>query len=264
MTPEINILLAAAASTDAAPTLLGPNYDMSFVALLFTAGAVGFVHTLMGPDHYVPFIVMSWARRWSTVKTAVITLICALGHIASSVLLGLVGASLGWAVESVMGVDSVRGRIAAWLLIVFGLVYLIWGLRRVHRSHLHEHAHAHVTGPEHDHVHPHTHFGEHTHVHDLQAVKSLTPWILFTIFVFGPCEPLIPLVMYPAAGGRLTDLVGVVAVFGIVTTAVMLTTVFLARAGVDFLPMRKVQQYSHPLAGATILLCGLAIEFLGL
>jgi hypothetical protein len=44
----------------------------------------------------------------------------------------------------------------------------------------------------------------------------------------------------------------------------MLATVFLGRAGVDFLPMQKVQRYSHALAGATILLCGLAIEFLGL
>jgi nickel/cobalt exporter len=264
VTPEINMLLAAAGSTGSAHTLLGPGYDMPFVALLITAGAIGFLHTLMGPDHYVPFIVMSWARGWSTVRTAVITVLCALGHIGSSVILGLVGVSLGLAVENLAGVESVRGRIAAWLLIVFGLVYLVWGLRRAHRSQRHEHAHAHVTGAERDHVHPHTHFGEHTHVHDIESIKSLTPWILFTIFVFGPCEPLIPLVMYPAARGRLFDLVAIVAAFGTVTTVVMLATVFLGRAGVDFLPLRKVQRYSHALAGATILLCGLAIEFLGL
>jgi ABC-type nickel/cobalt efflux system permease component RcnA len=232
--------------------------------LLIAAGSVGFIHTLLGPDHYVPFIVMSWARKWSTVKTAIITVMCAFGHIGSSVILGLVGVSLGLAVENLTGVESVRGRIAAWLLIAFGLVYLIWGLRRVHRSHPHQHTHAHLTGEEQDHVHPHTHFGEHTHVHDIQSMKSLTPWILFTIFVFGPCEPLIPFVMYPAARGRFSDLVGVVVIFGMVTLAVMLGTVFLGRAGVNFLPVQKVQRYSHALAGATILLCGLAIEFLGL
>ncbi len=241
-----------------------PDYDMPFIALLVAAGSIGFVHTLLGPDHYVPFIVMSWARRWSTIKTTIITVLCALGHIGSSVVLGFVGVSLGLAVENLAGVESLRGRIAAWLLIVFGLVYLIWGLRRAHRSHPHEHAHAHLAGEEHDHIHLHTHFGEHTHVHDVQSMKSLTPWILFTIFVFGPCEPLIPLVMYPAARGRFSDLVAIVAAFGLVTTAVMLATVFLGRAGVSFLPMRKAQRYSHALAGATILLCGLAIEFLGL
>jgi len=211
-------------------------------ALLITAGSVGLIHTLLGPDHYVPFIVMSWARKWSTVKTATITVLCAMGHIGSSVVLGFVGVSLGLAVESLTGVESLRGRIAAWLFIAFGLAYLIWGLRRIHRSHPHQH----------------------THVHDVESMKSLTPWILFTIFVFGPCEPLIPLLMYPAAQGSFLDLIAVTAVFGLVTTAAMLGTVFLGRAGVNFLPMRKVQRYSHALAGATILMCGLAIEFLGL
>lgn len=232
--------------------------------LLIAAGSVGFIHTLMGPDHYVPFIVLSWARKWSTLRTGIITLLCALGHIGSSVVLGLVGVSLGLAVENLSGVESVRGRVAAWLLIAFGLIYTIWGLRRIHRSRSHEHGHSHLMGEEHDHTHSHTHFGEHTHVHDAQSMKSLTPWILFTIFVFGPCEPLIPFVMYPAARGRFLDLVAVVAVFGTVTLAVMLGTVFLGRAGVDFLPVKKVERYSHALAGATILLCGLAIEFLGL
>ncbi len=40
--------------------------------------------------------------------------------------------------------------------------------------------------------------------------------------------------------------------------------VFLGRAGVSFLPLQNVQRYSHALAGATILACGLAIQFLGL
>lgn len=232
--------------------------------LLFAAGSIGLIHTLLGPDHYVPFIVMSWARKWSTLKTGIITVLCAMGHIGSSVVLGFVGVSLGLALESLTGLESLRGRIAAWLFIAFGLAYLIWGLRHIYRSHPHQHTHPHATGHEHDHVHPHTHFGEHTHVHDVESMKSLTPWILFTIFVFGPCEPLIPLLMYPAAQGSFWDLIAVTAVFGLVTTAAMLGTVFLGRAGVDFLPVRKVQRYSHALAGATILMCGLAIEFLGL
>jgi len=70
--------------------------------------------------------------------------------------------------------------------------------------------------------------------------------------------------MYPAAKGGLADLVLITAIFGVVTTATMLGAVFLGRAGVDFLPLKKLQHYSHALAGATILLCGLAIQFLGL
>jgi sulfite exporter TauE/SafE len=232
--------------------------------LLIAAATIGFFHTLLGPDHYLPFIVMSWARKWSSVRTAVITLLCALGHIGSSVVLGLVGVTLGLAVESLTGAESIRGRIAAWLFIGFGLIYLIWGIRHIYRSRPHQHVHSHEADESHSHLHPHSHFGEHTHVHDVQSMKSLTPWILFTIFVFGPCEPLIPFLMYPAAKGSLFGLLLVTAVFGTTTAGTMLATVFLGRAGVDFLPVRSVQRYSHALAGATILLCGLAIEFLGL
>jgi nickel/cobalt exporter len=231
--------------------------------LLIATGSVAFIHTLLGPDHYLPFIVLSWARKWSSVRTAVITLLCATGHIGSSVALGFLGVSLGLAVESLAGVESLRGRVAAWLFIAFGLIYLLWGIRHIYRSRPHQHAHSHLDD-EHSHVHLHTHFGEHAHVHDVQSLKSLTPWILFTIFVFGPCEPLIPFVMYPAARGSYFDLAVVTAVFGTVTALTMMAAVFLGRAGVNFLPLRNVQRYSHALAGATILLCGLAIEFLGL
>ncbi len=48
------------------------------------------------------------------------------------------------------------------------------------------------------HAHEHTHDGEHAHVHESES-SSITPWVLFVIFVLGPCEPLIPLLMFPAA-----------------------------------------------------------------
>jgi ABC-type nickel/cobalt efflux system permease component RcnA len=233
-------------------------------ALLIAASSLGFLHTLMGPDHYVPFIMMSWARKWSAAKTALITVVCAFGHIGSSVVLGLIGVSLGLAVKSLEGTESVRGDIAAWLLIAFGLAYLIWGIRLVYRRHPHQHTHPHLAAAGHDHVHPHRHLGEHSHVHDAESAKTLTPWVLFVIFVFGPCEPLIPILMYPAAKGGPFDLFLVSLVFGGITTATMLAAVFLGRAGVDFLPLKKIQRYSHAMAGATILLCGLAIRFLGL
>lgn len=233
-------------------------------ALVITAASIGFFHTLLGPDHYLPFIMMSWARKWSAAKTALITLVCALGHIASSVVLGLVGVSLGLAVKGLETVESARGNWAAWFLIAFGLAYLIWGLRFLYRRHPHRHAHPHISGAIGPHAHLHTHLGEHAHVHDSNTAKTVTPWVLFVIFVFGPCEPLIPILMYPAARSGLFDLLVVTAVFGGVTTATMLAAVFLGKAGVDFLPLKRIQRYSHALAGATILLCGLAIQFLGL
>ena len=65
--------------------------DTKISALALTAASLGFPHTIIGPDHYLPFVMMSWARQWSWVKTTVITVLCGLGHIASSVVLGLIG-----------------------------------------------------------------------------------------------------------------------------------------------------------------------------
>ncbi len=233
-------------------------------ALVLTAAYLGFLHTLTGPDHYLPFIMMSWARKWSTARTAVITLLCALGHIAGSIVLGFLGVLLGWALQGLEGVEAVRGNWAAWLLTAFGLAYLLWGIRLVYRRRPHQHSHSHLSDADHSHRHLHTHLGEHTHVHDAESAKTVTPWVLFVIFVFGPCEPLIPLLMYPAAELDRLHVLLVAAVFGMVTTATMLGAVLLGRAGVNFLPLKKIQRYSHALAGASILLCGLAILFLEL
>ncbi|MHC4464178.1 MAG: sulfite exporter TauE/SafE family protein [Planctomycetota bacterium] len=232
-------------------------------ALVITAASIGFFHTILGPDHYLPFIMMSWARKWSVTKTTLITLLCGLGHIGSSVVLGMIGVSLGLAVKKLQIVESFRGNLAAWLLIAFGLVYLVWGLRRAYRKRPHEHRHTHTS--ETAHTHTHSHHLEHTHVHNGKAAVSIAPWTLFIIFVFGPCEALIPFLMYPALQGNGFGGVALVTfVFGAVTLVTMWAVVIFARAGVNFLPLARMERFSHAIAGATICLCGLAIQFLGL
>lgn len=230
--------------------------------LAVTAASIGFIHTVAGPDHYIPFIVMAKARKWSMAKTTWITFLCGLGHIGSSVILGLIGVALGIAVSRLEGLESFRGNIAGWALIAFGLVYLAWGIRRAVRNRPHQHLHFHKDGNKH--AHTHTHSDEHAHVHDQEQKVNLTPWILFTIFVFGPCEPLIPIVIYPAARHSTAGLIMVTAAFGSVTILTMLGIVLVSSFGINLLPMGKLERYSHALAGGTILLCGVAIQFLGL
>lgn len=217
-------------------------------ALTLTAASLGFFHTLLGPDHYLPFVVMARARRWSQATTAWITMLCGLGHIGSSVLLGLVGIALGVAVTSLEGIEAVRGDFAAW------------GLKKAWRGRPHEHVHIHEDGMIH--THRHIHETDHAHVHDESA--NITPWVLFTIFVLGPCEPLIPVLMYPAAKESLSALLWVTGVFGGVTVLTMMGIVFLSMRGVSLIPLRGLEPYTHALAGASICLCGIAVQFFGL
>lgn len=230
--------------------------------LYITAASIGFFHTIFGPDHYLPFIVMSRARKWSLMKTGVITFLCGVGHIMSSVILGLVGVALGIAVMKLEAFEAVRGNLAGWALIAFGFAYFIWGVHMALKNRPHRHLHIH--GNSSDHAHLHTHTKEHAHVHDEKGKGNITPWILFTIFVLGPCEPLIPILMYPAAKNSIAGLIGVTLTFGTVTIATMLGIVMISALGVNMLPLGRLERYSHALAGAAILVCGLAINFLGL
>jgi len=233
-----------------------------YAVLIVTAASIGFLHTLIGPDHYLPFIVMARARHWSQLKTGWITFLCGLGHVASSVLLGIVGIALGIAVSKLEVVESFRGDFAAWALIAFGLVYFVWGLRKAWRKQPHEHRHAHLNGIAH--AHAHSHESEHVHVHEAEGKTNITPWILFTIFVLGPCEPLIPILMYPAAKHSLSGVMWVTAVFGGVTILTMLGIVTASSWGLQMIPLRNAERYAHALAGGAICLSGLAIQFLGL
>lgn len=231
--------------------------------LCVTAASVGFFHTLFGPDHYLPFIVMSKARNWSMKRTAVVTFLCGVGHIMSSVFLGFVGVAFGIALMKLEALEAFRGNLAAWALIGFGFAYFVWGVRRAIRSKPHTHAHFHEEEEEHSHHHKHSHIGRHSHVHQEKG-RNITPWILFTIFVLGPCEPLIPILMYPAAKSSLSGLFLVTGVFGGVTILTMMTIVMVTSWGVSFAPLGKLERYTHALAGATIFLSGMAIQVLGL
>ena len=236
--------------------------------LATSAGTIAFVHTLLGPDHYLPFVAMARARAWSTLKTLRITLLCGVGHIVGSVLLGTIGLIASVELASLEWIESIRGDLAAWCLVAVGLVYLAWGVRRAYRNKPHSHWHSH-DGQLHCHIHTHHH--DHSHAHtevdqmDTEFKKpSIAPWALFVVFVLGPCEPLIPLLMFPAATNSVAGVFLVTGVFSLVTVLTMLTAVLFSLWGLSFVKLPSLERYSHAIAGSTILMCGFSIAVLGL
>lgn len=203
-------------------------------ALCLTALSVGAIHTLLGPDHYVPFAAMARAGNWSTTKTLLVTGACGLGHVAGSVIIGLAGLALGVAVMRVEGFETIRGDVAGWLMIGLGLAYVAWGF-------LPAHGHDHATG-------------------ESGAASVWTPWLLFLVFVFGPCEPLIPLLIYPAARASPLAVATVVTAFAMATVATMTVAVIAIRSGIALLPGARLHRFAHVFAGLAILGCGLLIK----
>jgi len=235
--------------------------DTHLTLLLGTAASIGLIHTVLGPDHYIPFVAMAKAGNWSRSKMLIVTVLCGIGHVASSVIIGLLGVALGWAVEGMELVESMRGQWTAWALIAFGLAYGIWGVRRALRNRPHAHDHAHADGTAH--MHSHGHEDAHAHAHLSPGKASLTPWILFTIFVFGPCEPLIPLLIVPAAQHSWWGVILVSSVFSLTTVATMTGIVLVLSRGIALTPMGRLERWSHALAGFAILACGAGIQWLG-
>lgn len=246
--------------------------DANLPLLLWTAASIGLIHTLLGPDHYVPFVALARSRQWTLRRALGVTAVCGVGHVLGSIALGALGIAFGWALGHLVKIEELRGALAGWLLIGFGLAYTVWGIRRGLRNAPHTHLHAHPDGELHR--HPHDHQGGHAHAHQAPAEEAdrrlslarrwLGPWTVFVIFVLGPCEPLIPLLMVPAAAGGWGGVALVALVFSIATIATMLAAVAVGALGLSRLPAASAERWSHALAGAAILACGLAIEFLGL
>ena len=111
--------------------------------LILTAASVAFVHTILGPDHYLVFTAMGKARNWSLARTLRLTTWCGIGHVLSSVVIGTIGLFLGAQLSSIVEIESSRGNLAAWALLAFGLMYFAWGLRKAGRSRRHSHVHRH-------------------------------------------------------------------------------------------------------------------------
>jgi sulfite exporter TauE/SafE len=112
------------------------------------------------------------------------------------------------------------------------------------------------------HAHPHTNTGHHVHVHqEAHKRDTVTPWILFLVFLFGPCEPLIPLLMYPAANGSLLDVLGVSLVFGLSTIVTMTAIVLSVCLGVSRFRIHWMERYAGAIAGFVIMASGAAVVF---
>jgi nickel/cobalt transporter (NicO) family protein len=207
--------------------------------LLISAASVAFFHAV-AQDHWLPFVALAKGSKWSMRQLGFISTLAGIGHVASSLLIGLVGLWAGWAVGKMEGVETWRGGVAIWLLIGFGAAYALWGLKHAQ--------------------HPHPHLS----VKDaVKAYAKKKVWILMAILVFGPCEPLIPL-MFLAYKEGFPAIIAVCVIFSLVTVAMVVAQSCLAYAGLRMFRPHWMEHYAHALAGAAIVLTGLVVISLGL
>lgn len=226
-------------------------------ALIITAISIACLHTLSGPDHYLPFIALSKSRGWSISKTIGWTLTCGMGHILSSVLLGLGGAALGFTFSAISIFENIRGGVAGWVMLAFGIVYAAWGLYRLYTNKPHKHFDMDDDGG--------MYVYEHQHGNAIAPNErfKVTPWVMFIIFVLGPCEPMIPLLYFPAAQNSWWGMLLLIIIYSACTLVTMLAMVMLGCYGVSFCSTKKTERYVHVLGGVTIFICGVGMLWMG-
>jgi len=97
------------------------------ILLLLAAVSTAAFHSLF-PDHWLPFVLVARARRWSLKRTLWVTGLSNLLHIALTVTLGMVALVVG--LEFSQAVGEAMERATGILLIVFGSGYAFWSWRR--------------------------------------------------------------------------------------------------------------------------------------
>ncbi len=207
--------------------------------LVVSAISLAFFHAL-APDHWLPFTALARGNRWSMRRLAAITTIAGLGHVISSLIIGLLGLWAGWALHRGEAIEAWRGNAVIWMLVGFGVAYALWGLKHA------------------QHTHP--------HISVQDAVKTYAArrvWLLIAILIFGPCEPLIPLMFLAYKKGMQAVWV-IAAVFSAVTIAMIVGQSCLAYAGVRLIQAHWMERYAHAMAGVVITVTALAVLWLGL
>ena len=188
---------------------------------------------------------MAKTNGWSGPKTATYTAFCGFSHVLGTILIGSLVFLLGLAFFNIETVQSVRGDFAGWFLLLFGVIYFVWGVRWVIRKKQLK------QNPE-----------------DVESQASTfsrcTPFALFIFFILGPCEPLIPLMSLGTENTEVFSSILVVSAFCGTTVLTMLFCVMLFYYGISrFSFFIKLEDYMHAATGLIIFLCGTAIQFLG-
>jgi hypothetical protein len=212
--------------------------DSLFISLVLAAITVGSLHSL-APDHWVPIAAVGRARGWSSLRTSRVALLCGVGHVTVSVMLGLLALAFGAQLLQSFGEQMVS--VAGLLLIGFGTAYAVWGIRSalVHRIHRHHHH-----GDDHE-----------------NDPSTASTWSLFLIYCADPCVAVIP-ILFAAAPLSVAQQVLVILAYEVSTIVAMVVLVAIAHSGAQRFKGRWVERYGDGAAGALIVATGVMVAVL--
>jgi hypothetical protein len=197
--------------------------------------ALSLVHAAI-PNHWVPLVVIARAEGWSRARALQVTAIAGAAHTASTIgigiLVGAVGLTLARQWEVLMGFA------APAILVGFGIIYLLLGLR--------------------ERAHPHAHVSEETIRR--RSTGGIVASLALAMF-FSPCLEIEAYYLTAALQGWLA--IGAVStVYLVVTVAGMMALVAAGLAGVGRLRFHALEHHERVITGGLLVLLGIMAWFL--
>nr|WP_295107709.1 hypothetical protein [uncultured Caulobacter sp.] len=202
-----------------------------FTSIAVTGFAVAFLHAAL-PTHWLPFVLVGRAQKWSMGRTLGVALLAGLGHVGLTIALGLALVIAGLALEPKLG--GLFHWVVGGLMIAVGLFYIARG--------------------RHNHAVPEA--GRRSYASDRAAIIALV-----TLLTLSPCEAFLPYYLAGMRHGWQAFLV-LSGVLMAATAAGMLIFTSLSLAGFKRLGLQWVERYEETILGVALVMVGLAVAFL--
>jgi len=226
--------------------------------LFLSSCSTAIIHALI-PDHWLPFVLMSRAERWSERRAAALTGLAGLLHVVVTLFAGALTILVGSAT-----VESLAQRTGRSLEFFVGLLLVIFGVSYGLFRHLRE-ASVHATrdpapGTAGTEVRPID--GEHVHAHGHLLERwfhgALTAGTLVVVIGISPCALLVP-VLFAASAVGAGALLAAALGFALCTIGTMVGVTLVATRGMRRMELLFFTRYGDLISGALVSAVGLLL-----
>jgi nickel/cobalt exporter len=174
------------------------------------------------PNHWLPFIALSHAEKWSTKKLIMIISIGAIFHSLSTAILGFFISYFGYYISSISQLEKI---LPTFFMVFLGMIYLI--------------------------------IDHQEHYNDPLKKKSINPIfsviLLYLVMFFSPCLE-IEAIYFSVGRYGLTSFVLISLIYTIITLVSMLTFSYLAYKGLLKYFPKILEKYEKRMIGLVLII----------
>lgn len=203
------------------------------ISLLGGGFVAAFLHAAL-PTHWLPFVLVGRAQRWSLARVMTVAVTAGLAHIASTAIVGSLIVAAGLALNAWIG--GLLPHLSAALLFIFGAFYLA-------RASLQK---------------PITATGAEAEVPEPAVSDRAAFWGLVLMMAVTPGEVLLPIYLSSATEGVMA-LALLTLSFAAGTVLGMTLLAALASAGYSILRLERWARYEGAILGIALILIGFLV-----